>query len=43
MAVYEKACANVAEAEKRWCMLRAALAYEKGLMLAGPLSLKRLN
>ncbi|PVE23514.1 hypothetical protein DC522_15310 [Microvirga sp. KLBC 81] len=43
LAVYEKACANVAEAEKRWCMLRAALAYEKGLMLAGPLSLKRLN
>jgi hypothetical protein len=43
LAVYEKASANVAEAEERWCMLRAALAYEKELMRAGPLSLKRLN
>ncbi|KLK92198.1 hypothetical protein AA309_15685 [Microvirga vignae] len=43
LAVYEKASANVAEAEERWCMIRAALAYEKELMRAGPLSLKRLN
>lgn len=43
LAVYKKASANVADAEERWCMLRAALAYEKDLMRAGPLSPKRLN
>jgi hypothetical protein len=43
LAVYEKAAAEVAEAEERWCILRVALAYEKELMAAGPLSRQQLN
>jgi hypothetical protein len=37
-AVYERAAAKVAKAEERWFALSAALAYEKNMMLMGPLS-----
>jgi hypothetical protein len=43
LAVYEEAVARLAEAEGRWCALRAALAYEKELMLASTGSRRQLN
>ena len=43
LAVYEQAIANLAQAEGRWCALRAALAYEKELLMRGPPLRERLN
>jgi hypothetical protein len=43
VAICNKEFDKVAKAEERWCALRAALAYEKEQMLAGPLSRKRFN
>jgi hypothetical protein len=43
LAVYEEAVARLAEAEGRWCALRAALAYEKEAMVAGTRSHRQLN
>jgi hypothetical protein len=43
LATYERAKAKLAQAEQRWCTLKAALAYERNLMMAGALSGNRLN
>jgi antitoxin (DNA-binding transcriptional repressor) of toxin-antitoxin stability system len=43
LAVYEEAVATLVQAERRCSALRAALAQEWELMLAGPLPRRRLN
>jgi hypothetical protein len=43
LAAYERAKTQLAHAEERCSVLRVALAYEKKLMMAGPLPRKRLN
>jgi hypothetical protein len=43
LAVYEGAVVKLAKAEERWCALRAALAYEKELMIAGDAARRPLN
>jgi hypothetical protein len=43
LAAYERAKTQLAHAEERCSALRVALAYEKKLMMAGPLPRTRLN
>ncbi len=43
LAAYEDAIAKLAAAEGRWCALRAALAYEKELMVTGSGSRRQIN
>jgi hypothetical protein len=43
LAVYEQGVFSLAEAEERWFALRAALAYEKERMAAGPMPRGRMN
>jgi hypothetical protein len=43
LAAYERAKTQLAYAEERCSALRVALAYEKKLMMAGPLSRTQLN
>ena len=43
LATYEQAKAKLAQAEQRCCAMKAALAYERELMVAGALSGNRLN
>jgi hypothetical protein len=43
LAAYERAKAKLAQAEQRWCTVKAALAYERNLMMAGAFSGNRLN
>ena len=43
LAAYQRAVDDLAHAEERMCALRAALDYEKKMMLAGLLSRNRLN
>jgi hypothetical protein len=43
LVAYERAKTQLAHAEERCSALRVALAYEKKLMMIGPLSRTRLN
>jgi hypothetical protein len=43
LVAYERAKTQLAHAEERCSALRVALAYEKKLMMAGPLPRKRLS
>jgi hypothetical protein len=43
LATYERAKAKLAQAEQRWCAMKAALVYERKLVMAGALSGNRLN
>jgi hypothetical protein len=43
LATYERAKAKLAQAEQRWCAMKAAFAYERKLMAAEALAGTRLN